>query len=353
MSGGVDSSVAAALLKAKGFDVVGVTFKTWPQSECGASHGRACCSLEAIVRARACAERIKIPYYVLDVHEQFKKEVIDYFADEYSKGRTPNPCIVCNEKIKFGLLIEKARSLGAGRIATGHFARTGYDKGKRRHVLKTGKDRRRDQSYFLFSLSQEQLAFSIFPLGDLTKEAVRRYARRGRLPTYDAVSSQDICFVQDMDYRDYLRKKAGIDARPGAIVDSSGRVLGTHKGIVCYTVGQRRGLGLAHREPLYVTGFDKESNRIIVGPKKELMREALIAHRMNWISMDGLNTSLRVTAKIRYNHTEAAATVAPLSPGEVRVKFDEPQEAPTPGQAVVFYKKDFVVGGGWIKEVIG
>jgi tRNA-specific 2-thiouridylase len=350
MSGGVDSSVAAAVLARGGYRVIGITFKTWPKEECGSSLERACCSLAAIARARAVAEKLGIPYYVLDVHETFKREVIDYFAREYSVGRTPNPCIVCNEKIKFGVLAEKVKALGARYIATGHFARLDRDRKAGRYLLREGKDK--DQSYFLFSLSQRQLAMTLFPLGDYTKERVRRYAKRAGLVTYNAVPSQDICFVQDMDYREYLKKKASIEVRPGDIVDSSGKVLGTHTGIPHYTIGQRRGLGIAHREPLYVIGFDRPRNRVIVGIKSEVLRKVLIAHTLNWIAIDKPKNPLRVKAKIRYNHTKAPATVTPVSGHEVRVEFDEPQEAPTPGQAVVFYARDVVVGGGWIKEVV-
>jgi tRNA-specific 2-thiouridylase len=350
MSGGVDSSLAAALLVRQGYEVIGVTVRIWPKEECGSSFGRACCNLEAITRARVVAEDLKIPYYVVDLSEEFKRLVIDYFCDEYLRGLTPNPCVICNEKIKFGLLLEKARSYGAELIATGHYARIARKGG--RYLLRQGKDRAKDQSYFLFSLSQDQLAHAMFPLGEFTKEKTRQTAKRLKLKTYDTVSSQDVCFVQDLDYAEYIRKKTGVDIRPGDIVDAGGKVLGRHKGIPFYTIGQRRGLGIAHREPLYVTGIDIAHNRIIVGTKKDVLKRGLIAHRLSWGAIEGIGRPMKVEARIRYNHAKTPATVTNLGPDLVKVEFDRPQEAPTPGQAVVFYKKDIVIGGGWIKEAV-
>jgi tRNA-specific 2-thiouridylase len=348
MSGGVDSSIAAYLLKRHGHEVIGVTFRMWPREECGLSFARSCCSLEAITRARAVAGTLGIPYYVVDLSADFKKDVIDYFCREYLAGRTPNPCAVCNEKIKFGRLLEKARSLGAELVATGHYADTGFDRRSRRFTLKEGRDKAKDQSYFLFRLSQEQLRRAIFPLGGLTKEKARAIARRFKLPTHDTASSQDVCFVQDLKYAEYIRKKTGIEIRPGDIVDGSGALLGRHKGIPFYTIGQRRGLGIAHSKPLYVIAIDAGNNRIIVGTKKDVLKKSLVAGDMNWISVDGIDAPVRLKAVIRYNHNKADATVIPMDKGSVRVEFDKPQEAPTPGQAVVFYRGDTVLGGGWI-----
>lgn len=350
MSGGVDSSASAAILKKEGCDVIGVTFRMWPKEECGTSFGRSCCSLEAITRARVVAEELKIPYYVLDFSADFKKEVIDYFCSEYLKGLTPNPCIVCNERIKFGLLLEKAKELGASCVATGHYANKGVDKKNGRFILKEGKDKAKDQSYFLFRLSQSQLESAVFPLGNLTKDKVRSLAKKMGLKTFNTVSSQDICFVQDLEYAEYIKKKTGVEIKAGEIVDKAGKVVGTHKGIPYYTIGQRRGLGIAHSEPLYVTGIDVSKNRIVVGTSKDVLRKSLIADRLNWIAIDGINKPLKVMAKIRYNTKKAKAVVAKIGADSVRVDFDEPQAAPTPGQAVVFYDKDVVVGGGWIKE---
>lgn len=352
MSGGVDSSLAALLLKRKGYEVIGMTFRMWPKEECGASLARACCNLEAITRARSVAEDLLIPYYVFDFSEEFKKKVIDYFCEQYLKGLTPNPCVVCNEKIKFGLLHEKALALDASLIATGHYARVDYNKKNGRYLLKVGKGAEKDQTYFLFSLSQGQLSHAVFPLSDYTKEKTRTLAKKFKLTTFNTASSQDICFIQDRNYAEYIRKKTGVVIKDGDIVDKAGNILGRHKGIPFYTIGQRRGLGIAHKEPLYVTGIDRKENRIIVGTKKDVLKKSLIAHQLNWIAIDAIRKPLRVKAKIRYNHKEETAHVTPIGDDLVRVDFDKPQEAPTPGQAVVFYDKRIVVGGGWIKEVV-
>jgi tRNA-specific 2-thiouridylase len=351
MSGGVDSSLAASLLKRERRDVIGVTFRMWPKEECGSQDGRACCSLESVTRARAVAEDLRIPYYVFDLSADFKRRVIDYFCAEYLKGRTPNPCVICNEKIKFGRLLEKARSLGAEMVATGHYAAVEADAGTSRYILREGADKAHDQSYFLFSLSQDQLSRAIFPLGRYTKDRVRRLARSMKLRTHDTVSSQDVCFVRGVDYAEYIRKRTGVAIESGDIVDGSGTVLGRHKGIPFYTIGQRRGLGIAHGEPLYVTAIDMAANRVIVGPKREVMKRSFIAASVNWIAVDGLRGDARYRVKIRYNHAKAPANVSAVDAGTVRVEFDEPQEAPTPGQAAVFYDGDKVVGGGWIEKI--
>ncbi len=348
MSGGVDSSLAAALLKKEGRDVIGVTFRMWPKEECGTSSGRACCDLESVTRARAVAEKLNIPYYVFDLSEEFRKKVIDYFCDGYLRGMTPNPCVVCNEKIKFAALLDKARSLGSETIATGHYARIVKRAG--RCALREGADKKKDQSYFLFSLSQEQLGSAVFPLGGLTKERARVLAKRFGLVTHDTASSQDICFVRDRDYAEYIRKRTGLEMKAGEIVDSAGKVIGRHKGIPFYTIGQRRGLGIGHSEPLYVVAIDVKRNRLVVGTKKDVLKKSLVAEGLNWMSRDGISGPVRVSAMIRYNHRKAKATVSPMDKGLARVDFDEPQEAPTPGQAVVFYERDIVVGGGWIRE---
>lgn len=352
MSGGVDSSLAAALLLKEGYEAIGVTFRMWPKEECGASFSRACCSLEAVTRARAVAGDLGIPYYVFDFSEAFKTKVIDYFCEEYLKGFTPNPCVICNEKIKFGFLHEKALALDAGLIATGHYADKGSDKRTGRLFLKQGADQEKDQSYFLFSLSQEQLRYSVFPLSDYTKNRVRSAAKRFKIKTHNVVSSQDICFIRDLDYAEYIKKKTGVEIKEGEIVNKEGKVLGVHKGIPYYTIGQRRGLGLAYSEPLYVTGIDRSRNRVIVGVKKDVLKKSLIAHRLNWMAIENIDKDLRVKAKIRYNHKAGDATVSRAGRDLVRVDFDLHQEAPTPGQAVVFYNKGIVVGGGWIKEVV-
>ncbi len=352
MSGGVDSSLAAALLKEEGYDVIGVTFRMWPKKECGASSKRACCSLEAVTRARAVSEDLGIPYYVVDFSADFKKYVIDYFCAEYLKGLTPNPCVICNQKIKFGRMLDKAQSLGASYVATGHYARIGRDKLTGRYLLKEGADKSKDQSYFLFNLSQAQLKRAIFPLGGLTKVKARALAKKMKVRTYDTVSSQDICFVRGQKYAEYIKKRTGIDIRPGEIVDKSGKVIGSHKGIAFYTIGQRRGLGIAHKEPLYVTAIDIENNRVIAGVKEDLMKKSVIADRFNWISIKEIKKPLKAMVKIRYNHKKAKAVVTGIGAGAARVDFVEPQSAPTPGQALVLYNRDVVIGGGWIKNAI-
>ena len=351
MSGGVDSSAVAAILKKKGYDVIGITFKTWPKSECGTSFGRACCNLEAVTRARAVCEELGIPYYVFDLSKEFKKEVIDYFSSQYLEGLTPNPCVLCNEKIKFGHLIRKARSFGAKRIATGHFARVSPDKKAKRFILKEGKDKAKDQSYFLFSLSQAQLKDAVFPLGDITKSKARSIAKKLGLVTFNIVSSQDICFIRDLDHAEYIKKETGIEVKPGDIVDMSGKVVGRHKGIIHYTIGQRRGLSIAHSEPLYVASLDVGHNKVVVGTKSDLMKKSILVEKLNWISVDGITKPLKVSVKIRYGHKKAKALVRKTGADTVMVDFEEPQEAPTPGQAAVFYQRDVVVGGGWIREI--
>lgn len=349
MSGGVDSSVAAALLKKKGYQVIGVTFKTWPKEECGLSSGRACCNLEAVARSRLVCEELEIPYYVFDLSKEFKHHVIDYFCSEYLKGHTPNPCVICNEKIKFGYLLKKAKSFGAQAVATGHYAGVAKSAKGRRFLLKEGKDKKKDQSYFLFSLSQEQLKHSIFPLEKFTKERTRRAARSMGLKTFNTVSSQDVCFIRDLEYADYIKNKTGVEIKEGDIVDLKGNVLGRHKGLPYYTIGQRRGIGVAHKEPLYVVSIDVADNRVVIGTKKDVMSSTLEAEGLNWISVAGIDKPTRFDVKIRYGAKKAKAFVTATGPDSVKVEFDEPQEAPTPGQAVVFYDRDVVAGGGWIR----
>jgi tRNA-specific 2-thiouridylase len=291
-------------------------------------------------------------YYVADFSAEFKKEVIDYFCSEYIKGVTPNPCVMCNEKIKFGKLLEKARSLGASHVATGHYADVYFDKSRGRYLLREGANAQGEQSYFLFSLSQDQLGHALFPLGGFTKKKTRELAKKMDIKTYDTVSSQDICFTQGGDYAEYIRKKTGLEMKSGDIVDIHGKVLGRHKGIPFYTIGQRRGLGIAGREPLYVTAIDIAQNRLVAGYKKDVFKKSLTAERVNWIAVDGIDKPLKVMAKIRYNHKKARATVTDTGGGLIRVDFDSPQESPTPGQAVVLYDGDIVLGGGWIKEAM-
>ena len=350
MSGGVDSSAAAALLVGQGYDVVGITLKLWPQ-DCVNRAEDKCCGPQAVMDARSVSHQLNIPYYLVDEAADFQKQVIHYFAEEYKAGRTPNPCVMCNEKLKFGTLISRARQLGAEFVATGHFARVepGADPATAgRHLLKRGRDPRKDQSYFLFSLKQEQLARALFPLGELTKQDTRAIARDCQLKTADKEESMEICFVPDKDYGKFLEQANLVQKHKGEIVDLHGRVLGPHDGIEFYTIGQRKGLGLSSPKPLYVIELDAANNRVIVGDESALDRDTFHVERCNWIPFDSPPAALEVTAKIRYNHPGPAATVTPQPQGGAQVTLHTPQRAITPGQACVFYQDDLVVGGGWI-----
>ncbi len=350
LSGGVDSSAAAALLVAQGYDVVGITLKLWPQ-DCISRAEDKCCGPQAVMDARSVSHKLGIPYYLIDEADDFQQQVIDYFAAEYKAGRAPTPCVMCNEKLKFGTLINRARQLrqlGADYVATGHFARVEPSADGRRHLLKRGLDPRKDQSYFLFSLQQEQLARSLFPLGGLTKHDTREIARENRLKTADKEESMEICFVPDKDYGKFLQAARLVQKHQGEIVDLHGRVLGHHDGIEFYTIGQRKGLGISSPKPLYVIELDPANNRVIVGDESALERDEFTVERCNWIPFDTPPATLEVTAKIRYNHQGTPATVTPLPGGGARVKLRVPQRAITPGQACVFNQDDLVVGGGWI-----
>jgi tRNA-specific 2-thiouridylase len=356
MSGGVDSSLAAYLLKEAGYDVIGVTMRMWDPGRDSASGVNANSSGPRAASheedARRVAQQLGIPFYVLNLREQFEQEIIGYFCREYLNGRTPNPCVLCNKQVKFGALLEKARELAADFVSTGHYARVEYDRGSRRYLLKRGKDPKKDQSYFLFSLNQNQLARTLFPLGYFQKEDVRNKARKVGLRAHDKLESQEICFIPGMDYRPFLKRRLPRGTEAGDIVNSKGHVLGRHKGLPFYTIGQRRGLGLSAGKPLYVVGFDKERNLVFVGEKQEVYSPALIADQLNWIAMDELRQPMEVRARIRSTHREADAMVEPSGRGTVRVTFTHPQEAITPGQAVVFYDGEIVLGGGWIQKAI-
>jgi tRNA-specific 2-thiouridylase len=348
MSGGVDSSAAAALLVEQGFEVVGITLKLWPQ-DCVNRAEDKCCGPQAVMDARAVSHKLDIPYYLVDESEEFHRQVIAYFAGEYKAGRTPNPCVMCNEKLKFGTLIARARKLGAEKVATGHFARTERCATTGRMLLKRGKDLRKDQSYFLFSLRQEQLAQTLFPLGDLTKSDTRDIARGCELKTAEKEESMEICFVPDRDYGKFLRDAKLVERHGGDIVDVHGRVLGRHEGIAFYTIGQRKGLGISSPKPLYVVELDAARNRVVVGDDTQLDRAEFTVERCNWIAWEHPPETLRALVKIRYNHPGTPGTVTPLADGGARVALDVPQRAITPGQACVFYQEDVVAGGGWIR----
>jgi len=387
MSGGVDSSLAAFLLSEKGFEVIGITLKLWDYSEVGGDlykDGR-CCSLEAMNDARNVCQKIGVPHYVLDFREEFKDEVISNFINEYKKGRTPNPCIVCNTEIKWKLLWNKAKELGAEYLATGHYARIEYSEETKRYSLLTGEDKQKDQSYALWGLSQENLSKTISPLGELTKKEVRELARRYDLKTALKEESQEICFVPDDDYERFLREwEDGYSAKDlsqiksGPIYDLKKKKLGEHKGIAFYTIGQRKGLNVALGKPLYVVRINPEENAIYVGENKDLFRTTFIVSDLNWISIPELNDKIECSVKIRYLHTPAKATILPYSgriarahqlveldleadagekcptgtPLKVLVEFEKPERAITPGQSAVFYEGEKVVGGGIIEKTL-
>jgi tRNA-specific 2-thiouridylase len=338
MSGGVDSSVAAYFLKKeKKYDIIGVNFNLFPQ-----------CRQQSMKDARNVCAKLGIPFYSFDYRKKFKEKVIDYFCAEYASGKTPNPCAVCNEKIKFAELFAKAKKMNADYIATGHYVKKALDKKTGRYLLKKGKDKNKDQSYFLFSLTQEQLKRALFPLGNRTKEQVRALAKKIGLRTHDKPESQDICFISGRDYREFLKERLKDNYMSGLIVDSSGAILGKHKGIPFYTIGQRKGLG-PHKKRVYVIHIDKKENVIVIGEEKDLYRDSLIAENVNWIGIDEFKKPIKVKARVRYKSKESEAVITPAGKGTVNVKFSKPQKAVTPGQAVVFYNKDIVIGGGWIK----
>lgn len=347
MSGGVDSSVAGHVLKQQGYDVVGVTMKVWPQ-DCLSRAEDKCCGPSAIADARGVAHKLGIPHYVVDEAEDFERIVIDYFAGEYQAGRTPNPCVMCNERLKFGSLWEKAEALGAGYIATGHYAVV--DHSGPSPVLKRGVDRRKDQSYFLFSLKREQLSRALTPLGGLTKPEIRAMARELGLRVADKVDSQEICFVPGNDYKAFLKGHMGEgEFHPGSIYDTSGRYIGPHEGIEMFTIGQRKGLPGGSPKPMYVVDLDPATSSVIVGGEEELLRSSFSVSRTNWIS-EPPPPNREVTVKIRYAHPGAPARLHPFDGGFTRVELIEPQRSITPGQAAVFYDGETVIGGGWIER---
>lgn len=345
MSGGVDSSVTAHMLKQQGFEVIGVTMKVWPQ-DCISRAEDKCCGPSAIADARGVAHKLGVPHYVVDEADQFEKLVINYFSSEYKAGRTPNPCVMCNELLKFGSLWDKAKALGADYIATGHYAIIEHEAD--RTILRKGRDDRKDQSYFLFSLRQEQLSRALTPLGGMTKPEIREIARELGLRVADKVDSQEICFVPGNDYRAFLSSHLGEEEfHKGGIYDLEGKFLGDHEGIEMFTIGQRKGLPGGSPKPLYVVDIDAENSRVIVGGEEDLICEEFEIDRVNWhMPLDEIPAEIMV--KIRYAHPGAMASVLPLEKHRARVRLNEPQRAVTPGQAAVMYDGDRVVGGGWI-----
>src|SRR4030043_1171583 len=346
MSGGVDSSTAAWLLKNKGYEVIGATMciGTPDRSETGASR---CCGFSDIEDARRVALQLEIPFYVFQFKEEFEKEIIDYFCKEYKDGRTPNPCILCNEKLRCGSFLKRAMELGADYIATGHYARLEFDEGSGHYLLKKGVDRRKDQSYVLFSLRQDQLRHTLFPLGEFQKEEVRKMAFETGLRVHDKPESQEVCFIPETSYHHFLSERLKEAITAGPILDREGNVLGKHKGIPFYTIGQRRGLRLAKGKPLYVIGIDRERNVIVVGGEEEVYGDTFLVDSVNWIMPQKMISSHHTQVKIRYNHPGSEAYISHQREGDLEVKFKSPQKAITPGQAAVFYDGETVLGGGW------
>jgi tRNA-specific 2-thiouridylase len=360
MSGGVDSSAAAAILMEAGHELVGFTMQLWNQrrglsvDEHGEPLPSRCCSLDDVYDARRVAEELGFPFYVLNLERDFERDVVEPFVASYLQGETPIPCVACNSRLKFASLERLARSLGCDKVATGHYARIEFDERAKRHRLFRGRDARKDQTYFLWELTQEQLSHALFPLGEMSKAEVREAARRHGLAVAEKAESQEICFVPDGDYAGFIDRYLEAEGREeqapprGEIVSTEGVPVGEHEGIHRYTVGQRRGLGISRQLPLYVVRVEPEQNRVVVGDAEELLRTEFVAAGVNWIAFDAPTAALRADVRVRYRHTEAPALITPLGEGRVRVRFDEPQRAITPGQATVFYRGDEVLGGGWI-----
>ncbi|MGB9597296.1 MAG: tRNA 2-thiouridine(34) synthase MnmA, partial [Candidatus Poribacteria bacterium] len=340
MSGGVDSSVASALLVEKGYDVIGITMRFGFQDSISESGRPQCCSLESVEDARRVCAQLGIPFYAINYETVFKEEIVDYFCKEYSSGRTPNPCIICNQKLKFGKLLELAHQLDADYVATGHYARLHYDQDLKRYILKKGVDSNKDQSYALFSLTQEQLKHILFPIGEYTKYQVRNIARQKSLKVSERPESQELCFISDDNYNRFLKDRMSERLKPGPIVDRSGRVVGQHQGIQFYTIGQRKGLGGNLGKAMYVIKIDPSSNTITIGSKNDLLAKSLTASRANFISIPKLTHPIKALAKIRYKDNGNLGTVYPISDDRFEIIFDKSSMAVTPGQAVVLYDGD-------------
>ncbi len=342
MSGGVDSCVSAYLLKQQGYDVIGVHMQVWTDT----SHDDGCCSLSSVEDARRVANLVGIPFYVFNMKEDFQKYVIEYFVKEYESGRTPNPCIACNRYVKFGALLDKAKSMDIEYISTGHYARIEEKDG--RYLLKKAVDSNKDQTYVLYNLTQDQLSKTIFPLGGYIKEDVRKIAKELGFSVASKPDSQEICFVTDNDHNRFIKDHTGKDPLPGDFVDIDGNILGKHEGITKYTIGQRRGLGVVTGKPMFVLDIDATNNQVILGSNEDLFTDEIVTNDLNWISIGELKEPMNVKAKIRYKATESDALLTPISDTEVIVKFKEKQRASTSGQSVVFYDGDTVIGGGII-----
>lgn len=350
MSGGVDSSVTAYLLKKQGYDVIGVTMQVWQEDEEYEAAEGGCCSLSAVEDARRVAYKLDIPFYVMNFKDIFKKNVIDYFIDEYMEGRTPNPCVACNKYIKFDALLKKAMDLGAEYVATGHYAT--IEKVDDRYLLRRSEDDRKDQTYALYNLTQFQLAHTLMPCGLYKKDKIREIAKEIGLLVHNKKDSEEICFIPDNDHGSYIKKQVPGKVREGYFVDKQGNILGKHKGIVYYTIGQRKGLGIALGTPVFVTDINPLTNTVVLGSEEDIFKTELIAKDINFIPFDKLKDTMEVEAKVRYSAKPAKAWITPLENGRVKVKFENKQRAITKGQSVVFYDKEYLVGGGIIDEIL-
>ncbi|MDD7793319.1 tRNA 2-thiouridine(34) synthase MnmA [Clostridium sp. 'White wine YQ'] len=350
MSGGVDSSVAAYLLKEAGYDVIGVTMQIWQEDKEYEEREGGCCSLSAVDDARRVADKIGIPFYVLNFRDSFKEKVIDYFVDEYLEGKTPNPCIACNKHLKFDELLRKAQGIGADYVATGHYAKIEERDG--RFQLIRSDDSRKDQTYALYNLTQEQLSHTLMPCGEYTKDRIREIAKEIGLAVHNKKDSEEICFIPDNNHGRYITIAKPGQVKEGNFIDKNGNILGRHKGIVYYTIGQRKGLGIALGRPVFVTDINPMTNEVVLGPEEDIFKTDLIAKEVNFISIDKLNGPLEVEAKVRYSGKPAKAIISPYGEDKVKVSFEEKQRAITKGQSVVFYSGDIVVGGGIIEGLV-
>ncbi|MBQ3783006.1 MAG: tRNA 2-thiouridine(34) synthase MnmA [Lachnospiraceae bacterium] len=348
MSGGVDSSVTAYLLKEAGYDVIGVTMQIWQEESFSqVEDNGGCCGLSAVDDARRVADTLGIPYYVMNFRKEFKSCVMDYFLDEYLAGRTPNPCIACNRYVKWEALLHRSLEIGADYIATGHYAQV-VQLPNGRYCIKKSVTDRKDQTYALYNLTQEQLAHTLMPVGQYEKEEIREIARNMNLLVANKPDSQDICFIPDNDYARFIHENTDVVIEPGNFVDLDGNVLGQHKGITNYTVGQRKGLNLSMGKPVFVVEIRPETNEVVIGDNEDVFQPKLYANKLNFMTIEDLDGEMRVMAKIRYSHKGAMATIRKIEDDVVECIFDEPQRAITPGQAVVFYDGEYVVGGGSI-----
>ena len=348
MSGGVDSSVAAYLLKNQGYDVIGVTMQIWQDDEEFVEREGGCCSLSAVADARRVANKIGIPFYVMNFKDAFKKNVIDYFVDEYVEGRTPNPCIACNKFIKFSAFLDKAMAMGIDYVATGHYAI--IEKQNDRYVIKKSEDDKKDQTYALYNFTQFQLERTLMPCGQYKKTQIREIAKEIGLRVHNKKDSEEICFIPDNDHGRYIKNRFPNKVREGNFVDKEGNILGIHKGIVYYTIGQRKGLGIAFGKPMYVVDINPFRNEVVLGSLEDLLNTELIAKDINYIPFDTLKEPMEIEAKIRYSQNPSKAVITPIENGKVKVNFYEKQRAITKGQSVVFYKDDLVIGGGVIEK---